>query len=321
MKNKITLHNLVLSGTHGHTEREKQTAQRFRLDITIETNFQHAIREDNLRNTIDYRSIKEIARKILHGQHSKLLETIAQKILDEVMENRNITYAEISIKKLDIWDNGIPSVTVSKKQIPTNFSLIDFDYERFVQELIMRGGITLPILPVERRLELISEADTYTFIPQPEIAESPLVREELSSCTIFPPQSPFHILANDFFNMLTEKISSADMKRLFPTPLTFNDMSLQLYKKGSIGITPHRDGKSRINLICVFVLKGAGVHGLCDDRSGSGAYYLDGTPGNVIIIRGPGFINSSYQPFHFVRDIAEKRVVFGLRQRIPKNPT
>ena len=93
-------------------------------------------------------------------------------------------------------------------------------------------------------------------------------------------------------------------------------MSLQKYDQNSIGITPHKDGKSRINLICVFNLVGKAEFALCDDRSGSNPKFLDTTPGNVIILRAPGFFHSTYQPFHFVRNITEERIVFGLRQRI-----
>src|SRR3712207_8397186 len=37
----------------------------------------------------------------------------------------------------------------------------------------------------------------------------------------------------------------------FEMALSFNSMVLQRYEKGSIGITPHRDRLSYINLVCV----------------------------------------------------------------------
>jgi len=150
------------------------------------------------------------------------------------------------------------------------------------------------------------------------MAESPLVREQISSCKEFPANSQFHKLADDFFELLSRKIPANEWGQIFPTPLKFNEMSLQLYEKGSIGITPHKDGRSRINLICVFILKGAAKYALLDNRSGANPRSLDTSPGNVIILRGPGFLGSDYQPFHTVCDITEERIVFGIRQRTNK---
>jgi hypothetical protein len=75
------------------------------------------------------------------------------------------------------------------------------------------------------------------------------------------------------------------------------------------------DGMSQINLICVFVLTGHANFALCKDREGTKPKYLDTTPGNVIIMRAPGFMDSDFRPFHFLTDVSERRIVFGLRQK------
>ena len=312
---KITIENLIFKGIHGYTEKEKNNLQRFIVNIELEGDFHQAAAGDNLQKTVDYREIKEIARKIIETEHYDLLETIAEKIASEIIKNQDIQRATVSVSKPDIWESGVPTVTVSKHQLLPNLNLLDFDYHHFIHELWSRGGISLPILPIERRLALVAEAEKYQFIKQPETAESPLVREQLSSCNEFPVNSPFHKLADDFFELLNRKIPVDEWNLIFPTPLKFNEMSLQLYEKGSIGITPHKDGKSRINLICVFILKGVARYALVDNRSGINPQYSDTSPGNALILRGPGFMGSEYQPFHTVSDITEERIVFGLRQR------
>ncbi|MBI2486575.1 MAG: hypothetical protein HYW01_06385 [Deltaproteobacteria bacterium] len=92
-------------------------------------------------------------------------------------------------------------------------------------------------------------------------------------------------------------------------------MVLQKYEKGSIGITPHRDGLSYINLVCIFNIGGRGKFFICSDRFGKDAREIDASPGKVVFLRAPGFFGSKDRPFHFVTDIQETRYTFGLRQK------
>jgi hypothetical protein len=93
-------------------------------------------------------------------------------------------------------------------------------------------------------------------------------------------------------------------------------MVLQRYEKGSIGITPHRDGLRFINLVCVFAVGGRGRFYVCSDRSGKDAREIDASEGNVILMRAPGLFGSQdNRPFHYVTDIRETRYTFGLRQK------
>jgi len=91
---------------------------------------------------------------------------------------------------------------------------------------------------------------------------------------------------------------------------------LQRYEEESIGITPHKDGLSYISLVCVFVIGGQGNFYVCSDRSGNNPIEIDASPGNVILMRAPGFLGSEDgRPFHYVTNIREPRYTFGLRQK------
>jgi hypothetical protein len=102
----------------------------------------------------------------------------------------------------------------------------------------------------------------------------------------------------------------------FETALNFNSMVLQRYEEGSLGITPHKDGLSYINLVCVFVIGGRGRFYVCSDRSGRDAKEVAASPGNVILMRAPGLFGAEdNRPFHYVTEIEETRYTFGLRQK------
>jgi len=100
------------------------------------------------------------------------------------------------------------------------------------------------------------------------------------------------------------------------TALGFNFMVLQRYEEGSLGITPHRDGLSYINLVCVFIIGGRGRLCVCSDRSGRDAKEVDAAPSNVIFMRAPGLFEAEdNRPFHYVSEIEETRYTFASRQK------
>ncbi len=313
---KILINKLVVDGIHGLTEKEKHLPQRFQVDIVIETESKPYLSDTmSSPETVDYRVVKKIATSIIQDQSFYLLETIAYKIAEEVLKNTSALSATINVHKLDIWGNAIPGVSIKKEKMPAHIDLLDFNIEEAVNCLAASGSFSLPILSESRRKKLVEEACSYQYQPQPEIVGRGQVREQLSSVKEFPEDSLFWKLRNDFTELLIRKSSTLKIGELFKTPIDFNDMSLQKYDQNSIGITPHKDGKSRINIVCVFNLMGKAEFALCDDRSGANPKFLDTTPGNLIMLRAPGFFHSTYQPFHFVRNITEKRIVFGLRQK------
>lgn len=310
----VFLNNLIFWGFHGLTKKEKVNAQRFLINISIQIAGGNS--EDNIAKSVDYRVVKELTRRIISKECFNLLETLAIRIIEDVFKNTSAEFITVNIQKPDIWENGVPGVSITRQKIPVQLNLKDFDIERLVEGLVSQGGVSLPALPPNRTQELVREAESFTYVAQPEIIGGGKVREQLSSFTNFPPDSLFYKLRNDFLELMIRKLSGLKTKNIFGQPLNFNDMSLQRYEPGSIGITPHRDGKSRVNMICVFVLKGISEFAICDDRLGTNPKFLDVRPGNVLILRGPGFFNSTFQPFHFVRNIREERIVFGLRQKV-----
>lgn len=61
------------------------------------------------------------------------------------------------------------------------------------------------------------------------------------------------------------------------------------------------------------MLGGAGRFLICGDRSGSGAREIPFAPGDLLLMRAPGFQGRGDRPFHAVRDITAGRYILGLR--------
>ena len=192
-----------------------------------------------------------------------------------------------------------------------------FDIGRVLEELSSVGATSVKILDEDFRMALLKEAEGYDYKPEDEIVGSGarLVRQQVSSFDDLPEGSDYVLLKNSFQDLLERRLADAE-SYLFETALNFNSMILQRYEKGSIGITPHRDGLSYVNLVCVFAIGGRGRFYVCSDRSGRDAREIDASPGNVILMRAPGMFGfEDNRPFHYVTDIQETRYSFGLRQR------
>jgi hypothetical protein len=193
----------------------------------------------------------------------------------------------------------------------------DFNIDKILGDLRLVGASSLKLLNEDLRSRLLNETKTYCYKPEEEVVGSgeKIVRQQMSTFEVFPDGSKFIKLKNYFQALLDDCLSNLKPYP-FDTKLTFNSMSLQKYEKGSIGITPHRDGLRYKNMICNFNINGRGRFFICSDRSGKDSKEVDFPPGNLLLMRAPGFFGGNERPFHYVTDISETRYVFGLRQRI-----
>ena len=110
---KIFINNLIYKGVHGLTDKEKSLPQRFRVDVVIDC-FEPQGIEDDINRTLDYRIVRNIVRDVIEGPHRDLLETIGETIANRIIGDAKARSVTIQVQKLDIWDNGIPGIEISK---------------------------------------------------------------------------------------------------------------------------------------------------------------------------------------------------------------
>ncbi len=199
--------------------------------------------------------------------------------------------------------------------MPQLFTLQDFEIHKVISQLTAIGATSVHLLNEDFRLALLQEAGSYPYTPEAEVVGNgkQTVRQQLSSFTGFPAFTLYNRLKDAFQTLMDEHLAAVKTYP-FATKLDFNSLVLQKYHSGSIGITPHRDRLSYINLVCIFNIGGQGKFYLCDDRCGSNARVIDSSPGSVIFLKAPGFMSSPERPFHYVSDIHSTRYTFGLRQ-------
>lgn len=93
----ITLTGVRAQGRHGVFDFERENGQEFVVDARIEV--LQRIGPDELSGTVDYGALAEQIHRQITGEPVQLIETLAGRIADEVMEQAGVTAAEITVHK------------------------------------------------------------------------------------------------------------------------------------------------------------------------------------------------------------------------------
>lgn len=86
MTDRIELTGLRVRGNHGVFEHEKRDGQDFLVDLVLWTDFTAAAASDDLADTVDYGELALYARDVVAGPSCDLIETVASRIADGILE-------------------------------------------------------------------------------------------------------------------------------------------------------------------------------------------------------------------------------------------
>jgi hypothetical protein len=179
-------------------------------------------------------------------------------------------------------------------------------------EILRTGAVCIQnCLNFSERGALLGELQHYPLVQQPSERGHRKVKQNFSAYE--------GVSSNDLFVAVRDAIQSHLQTafgplNVFVERLLFNELGVQTYPVTDVGISPHRDGESKINLVVIVVLEGCGRFFLCDDHAGSHPREVHHTDGDVIVLRGTGFGGSREGPIHCVGPILTPRTIFTLRQ-------
>jgi dihydroneopterin aldolase len=95
----IELVGMSFNGRHGVRPAERENAQEFKVDVELEADLAEAGRTDSLEETIDYRQVRAIAKQTIEGESVKLLETLATRIAEGILELPRIEAVTVRVAK------------------------------------------------------------------------------------------------------------------------------------------------------------------------------------------------------------------------------
>lgn len=102
----IALRGLRALGRHGVLAEEKTRAQPFEVDLDLEVDLRRAGQSDALADTVDYGAVADAVRAVVEGDHSDLLEHLAERIAGAALRaagsgaGPEVTGVTVTIRKL-----------------------------------------------------------------------------------------------------------------------------------------------------------------------------------------------------------------------------
>lgn len=119
MNGKVALEGLEFHAYHGVYPHERESGNWFEVDIAVETDFTKAALQDDLEGTVNYETLFRLVKDEMNAP-SKLLETVAEKIVTDVLKTLPaVLSVELKISKLNPPIGGKcrkASIFLSKKR-------------------------------------------------------------------------------------------------------------------------------------------------------------------------------------------------------------
>ena len=119
MTGRVSLEGLEFHAFHGVHAHERESGNKFEVDIHVDTDFSVGARQDDIHGTVDYEILYRIVKDEME-KPSKLLETVAEKIVEDVFRKLPaVLFVELKISKINPPIGGKcerASVKVSKSR-------------------------------------------------------------------------------------------------------------------------------------------------------------------------------------------------------------
>lgn len=100
MADVVVLRGLRALGTHGVLAAERDAPQPFEVDLEVELDLAPAGASDDLADTVDYGGLAALAVDVVAGEHHALLERLAERIAEAVMDDPRVTGVTVEVRKL-----------------------------------------------------------------------------------------------------------------------------------------------------------------------------------------------------------------------------
>jgi len=96
---RIYIRDLMVDCIVGVFPEEHQVKQNIIINLEIGTDLRKAGRSDNLNDTVDYMAIKEKILRMLESSRFKLIESLAERIADIVLEDEKVQQVRVTVDK------------------------------------------------------------------------------------------------------------------------------------------------------------------------------------------------------------------------------
>lgn len=95
----IRIKKLLLRTYIGFNDKEIREKQDIIINMTIDVDLSHAIENDVVDGSYNYKIITKNIINLVQGQKFKMLESLTQSILDEIMKYKKVRFAKVEVDK------------------------------------------------------------------------------------------------------------------------------------------------------------------------------------------------------------------------------
>lgn len=113
MQDNITIKGLRVTANVGVGADERKIAQALKVDICMFPKKGLLNLKDDIKGTINYFEVSNAIRELANNGEWKLIETLAETIIDFVIQKYSLNKASVTIKKYILHDTEYVSVTIT----------------------------------------------------------------------------------------------------------------------------------------------------------------------------------------------------------------
>ncbi len=103
---KIRFNNMIFYAHHGYYQAERELGQKFQVDMELDFDFDRAIETDDLKDTVNFETAYQKVDHVFKNYKFTLLETLADRISEEILENFPVNSVLIRVRKPHVPLNG-----------------------------------------------------------------------------------------------------------------------------------------------------------------------------------------------------------------------
>jgi dihydroneopterin aldolase len=96
---RILLEGMSFQGRHGVRPAEREWPQEYKVDVEVDCDLSEPGRTDRIEDTVDYTKVRAIAKEVIEGESQKLLESLAGRIAERVLQLPRVAAVSVQIAK------------------------------------------------------------------------------------------------------------------------------------------------------------------------------------------------------------------------------
>ena len=110
---RITIQGINVLGHHGVEEAERKVGHRLVIDVELFLDLSDAVRDDDIRETVNYEAVCNLVEKVTAEEEFFLIESLAAEIAEKVLGEFSPAAARVMVKKFNLpIATGVGSVGV-----------------------------------------------------------------------------------------------------------------------------------------------------------------------------------------------------------------